>query len=177
MKKILILVGSNHSQSINKQLAEYAGHKLEGNQVDIVDLQNLDAPMYSIDIEKNQGHPEAIKSLYAQMQKYDAYIIASPEHNGLMPAILKNTIDWLSRVGGKFLGNKPVALLSTSPGATGGANNLKVMSHLLPWWGGQVVDTFSLGSFNEKFDTELKVITDSNEDEKLDTLMKSLIAA
>ena len=73
-----------------------------------------------------------------------------------MPAFLKNVIDWLSRAtepGQPFFGEtkKPVLLLSASPGETGGATNIKTMSELMPWWGGDVKGTYSLGSYYEKF--------------------------
>lgn len=177
MKKILAFVGSNHTQSINRQLAEYAATKLDGSQVDVLDLTNFEAPLYSIDIEKSTGHPESVKTLFDRIQIYDAYIIVSPEHNGLMPAVLKNTIDWLTRVEGKFLGNKPVVLMSTSPGGLGGANNLKIMSQLLPWWGGELIDTYSLGSFMEKFDTTENKITDTEEENRLISILDKLLAA
>jgi len=177
MKKILVLVGSNSTQSINRQLAEYAVTRLEGNPVDIMDLTNFEAPIYNIDTQKEYGFPDSVKKLYQNIQGYDAYIIFSPEHNGLMPAIFKNVIDWLSRIEGKFLGNKPVILMSTSPGGYGGANNLKIMSQLLPWWGGQLVGTYSLGNFHEKFNTKELRLNDENENNKLIEVMNKLIAA
>ena len=69
-----------------------------------------------------------------------------------MPAYLKNIIDWLSRLvpaQSPFFGEsaKPILLMSTSPGATGGASNLKALTGLMPWWGGDVKGTYSLGSF------------------------------
>ena len=94
-----------------------------------------------------------------------------------MPAVLKNTIDWLTRVQGKFIGGKPVLLLSTSPGATGGANNLSVMSKLLPWWGGLLVGTYSLGSFGENFDGESNSISNKEEEQKLIGVIDKLKAA
>ncbi|ABM03831.1 NADPH-dependent FMN reductase [Psychromonas ingrahamii 37] len=155
MKKILAFSGSNNSQSINQNLINITASKVKHNDVTVIDLKDFPLPIYSIDIE-TQGIPEEAKRLKKIMFGHDALIIASPEHNGSMPAFLKNTIDWLSRLakpGQSFFGEtkKPVLLLSTSPGATGGATNIKTMAELMPWWGGDVKGTYSLGSYYEKF--------------------------
>ena len=128
---------------------------MKKNDVTVIDLNDFPLPIYSIDIE-TQGIPEEVKKLKQIIVEHDALMIASPEHNGSMPAFLKNTIDWLSRVaepGQTFFGEtkKPVLILSTSPGATGGATNIKTMAELMPWWGGDVKGTYSLGSYYEKF--------------------------
>lgn len=155
MKKILAFTGSNNSQSIHQNLLNITASKVTNNDVTVIDLNDFPLPIYSIDIE-TQGIPEEVKRLKKIMGEHDALIIASPEHNGSMPAFLKNTIDWLSRLaepGQPFFGDtrKPVLLLSTSPGATGGATNIKTMAELMPWWGGDVKGTYSLGSYYEKF--------------------------
>ena len=155
MKKILAFSGSNHSQSIHQNLINITASKVVKNEVTIIDLNDFPLPIYSIDIE-NQGIPKEVIELRNIMIEHDALIIASPEHNGSMPAFLKNVIDWLSRAtqpGQPFFGEtkKPVLLLSTSPGESGGATNIKTMSELMPWWGGDVKGTYSLGSYHEKF--------------------------
>ncbi|NRA82494.1 MAG: NAD(P)H-dependent oxidoreductase [Gammaproteobacteria bacterium] len=165
MKKILAFSGSNHSQSIHQNLINIAASKVIKNEVTVIDLNDFPLPIYSIDIE-SQGIPEEVKRLRQIMIEHDALIIASPEHNGSMPAFLKNVIDWLSRATGPglpFFGEtkKPVLLLSTSPGETGGATNIKTMSELMPWWGGDVKGTYSLGSYHKKFiDGKLNSETD-----------------
>ena len=83
-------------------------------------------------------------------------MIAVPEHNGFMPAFLKNVIDWLSRLSTTETGffgthNIPVLLLSTSPGANGGATSLQTLHSLMPWWGAEVKATFSLGCFGTHY--------------------------
>ncbi|CAH9058190.1 hypothetical protein PSECIP111951_01823 [Pseudoalteromonas holothuriae] len=155
MKKILAFSGSNHSQSIHQNLIDITASKVTKHEVTVIDLNNFPLPIYSIDIEV-QGLPEEVKKLRQVLIEHDALIIASPEHNGSMPAFLKNIIDWLSRateLGQPFFGEtkKPVLLVSTSPGEAGGATNIKAMKELMPWWGGDVKGTYSLGSYHEKF--------------------------
>jgi NAD(P)H-dependent FMN reductase len=151
MKKILAISGSNSINSINTQLANYAAGLINNVETQIIDLKGFDIPIYSTELEKENGIPNAIQSLFNLIQEQDGFVIASPEHNGLMPAAFKNVIDWLSRVNMKFLGNKPVLLLSTSPGGNGGANNINVLKELLPWWGGKVSSKYSLGKFFDNF--------------------------
>ncbi|OKY25139.1 MULTISPECIES: NADPH-dependent FMN reductase [Thalassotalea] len=155
MKKVLAFSGSNHSQSINQTLVTLAAEKFTSHEVTIIDLNEYEMPLYGLDVQE-QGFPDSAIQLRELMSDYDALVIASPEHNGSMPAFLKNVIDWLSRLttpGKPFFGDKikPVLLMSTSPGATGGATNLKHMAELMPWWGGDVKDTYSLGGFYDKY--------------------------
>lgn len=152
--KLLVLVGSNQANSINRQLADYAA-SLSGYDYTVIDMLRFDeTPLYSSQRQQSQGFPAEIQELYAQIRQHDALIIASPEHNGSIPAVFKNVIDWLSRLQMKFLGNKPVLLMSTSPGANGGKTNLAHMAQLLPWWGAASIQTYSLGGFYQVFDAE-----------------------
>jgi NAD(P)H-dependent FMN reductase len=99
--------------------------------------------------------PLSITKLYDLIQSYDSIVIASPEHNGLPSAFLKNTLDWLSRnKGQKFFQDKKVVLLSTSPGGTGGASSLAKLKEVIPFWGATVVGTHSLGGFFDKVDSD-----------------------
>jgi len=151
MKKVLAFAGSNSSNSINKQLVDYAATLQEG--IDVIDLRDYDAPMYSIDLEQAEGVPAKIQELYTLIGGYDGVIMASPEHNGFPPAFFKNILDWLSRAEGeKFLKDKNVALLSTSPGGFGGQNNLNNMKNVMPYWGANIVGTYSLGKFYEQME-------------------------
>ncbi|WP_420582102.1 NADPH-dependent FMN reductase [Reichenbachiella sp.] len=163
MKKIIAFAGSNSSTSINMQLVKYAGSLVAYNEVEYLDLRDFDAPIYSADIEK-EGIPQPIKNLVAKLAGADAYIIGTPEHNGSLTAFLKNTIDWASRVEAKFLGGKPVLLLSTSNGKRGAAGSLEDLNNKMKYFAGDVAATFSLGSFTDSFDTAQGVVT--NEEEK-----------
>lgn len=153
MNKILAFSGSNSSVSINQRLVKAAAKIVDG--IDIIDLRDYDAPVYSQDIEGATGLPESILKLYDLIQKYDSIVIASPEHNGLPTAFLKNTLDWLSRnKGQKFLQDKKVVLLSTSPGGNGGASALAKLQEVIPYWGATVVGSYSLGNFFDKVDAD-----------------------
>ena len=167
MKKIIAFAGSNHSTSINQKLVEIAAQQVKDNQVEVLNISKLSAPVYSQDLEENEGWPLAIIDLMEQLQQADGLMIAIPEHNGYPPAFFKNIIDWMSRKERKFFGDKPTLLLSTSPGGKGGANSLNRLVQSMPHWGAQVVDTYSLGGFYSKIDKENGEITDAEEQQKL----------
>lgn len=156
MKKILAFSGSSSDQSINQLLVKLAASKVEGETVQVIDIRDYPMPLYNPDLEQSKGFPESALKLKQILAEHDALMIASPEHNGSMPAVFKNTIDWLSRMVEPmqpFFGDskKPVLLLSTSPGPNGGATNLATLANLMPWWGGDVIATYSLGSFFDHF--------------------------
>lgn len=147
MKKILVFSGSNSSQSINIQVVSYAACLLQNNAPSILDLRDFESPIYSIDSEKNDGIPENIKKLHAEFQDASGFIIACPEHNGSMPAFFKNYIDWLSRIQKNIFGNKPVFLLTVSPGQYGGGTVHESLTQLIPRWGGLLVASMKIGNY------------------------------
>ncbi|WP_192482895.1 MULTISPECIES: NAD(P)H-dependent oxidoreductase [Cysteiniphilum] len=162
MKTILIISGSSSKNSINKQLALIAEKHLSNVcHTDFVDLRNYCLPLYSIDIENDIGIPNDAKLLKSKINTCDAILIACPEHNGLPPTIFKNAIDWISRIEGKILSDKPITLFSTSPGKNGGKTSLSTLLSLIPWWGGKLVSSFSLESFYDNFSKDENKIMDN----------------
>lgn len=118
---ILALVGSLRSGSHNRQLAEAAAkHAPEG--VEVVLYEGLGTiPFYNEDIDVEGGVPEAATALRTAVAQADALLLLSPEHNGTIPAVLKNAIDWLSRpYGAGALTGKRVAVVGTAFGQYGG---------------------------------------------------------
>ena len=173
MTKIITLCGSNSKNSINRKLLEYAITCFKSSSVIHLEVSDYPMPIYCIDIENETGFPENTHKLRNALSDADGIVIVSPEHNGGMPAVLKNAIDWMSRVADKdspILFNKPTLLISTSPGVRGGSTNLKTMSALLPYWGASSVDSYSLVSFYDNFsDGKLS----SEENEKLVAVVES----
>lgn len=146
MKKILAFAGSNHTNSINHQLVEYTASLLDDMEVTILDIRKWVIPIYSIDMDPDET-PAEIEELMSLIQASDGFILSSPEHNGSIPAFLKNIIDWMSRRAKKVFGNKPMLLMSTSPGQGGGLTNRKQLEHMLPFQGAIITATYSLPSF------------------------------
>ena len=151
MNKVIAISGSNQVVSINSQLLNQTISGFENSEVTLLDLTQYPLPLYSQAIEA-EGMPENVQKIWDILAKHNALVLAVPEHNGFMPAFLKNTIDWLSRMATKDTGffatpNIPVMLLSTSPGGNGGATGLETLKNLMPWWGGEVKQCLSLGDF------------------------------
>jgi len=126
---ILIFAGSNRQDSINKKLAQIATQTAEqlGFKASFIDLKDYPMPLYDGDIEQNQGIPETAHKLEALIKTHDAIIIASPEYNGAFTPLLKNTIDWMSRINMMFLQSKVIGLMSASPSPSGGARSLALV--------------------------------------------------
>ncbi|GAA0872311.1 NAD(P)H-dependent oxidoreductase [Gangjinia marincola] len=160
MKKILAIAGSNSITSINKQLLEYIAAQLDEHEVKVVDLNQYEFPMYSVEHEKERSFPVDVQVLKNIIAEHDAVIISVAEHNGSVSAYFKNIIDWLSRINRNFLADKKVLLTSTSPGQRGGKSALEFMKMIVPRFGGTVVESFSFPSFHENFDQENKRVSD-----------------
>lgn len=166
MKNIIAFSGSNSNKSINQQLLAAAIKKIPNEDLQLVKLTDYAIPIYSQAIEES-GIPGPVKELYHLFCQADGFVLASPEHNGLPTAFLKNIIDWLSRIDQRFFGRKPLLLLSTSEGASGGASHLEVLCNLMPRWGAELSGTYSLGEFNKNFDVINQSITAQIENLKL----------
>ena len=163
--KILIFAGSTRRASFNRQLAHAAAQLARASHADVtlLELAELDIPMYNADVEAT-GTPPDVMKLKQLMFDHPAWIICSPEYNGSYTALLKNTIDWASspvksdsawQDGFKPFTGKVVGLLSASPGAMGG---LRSQSHLTPLlinlqcW--VAPKAFALGRAAEAFDAD-----------------------
>jgi len=177
MKKIVTIAGSNSSTSINKQLVNYAGSLLKDVQVDYLDLRQYDVPIYKFDDEQKDGIPEEITTLLNLLKSYDAYIIATPEHNGSLPAFFKNILDWLSRANREIFGQKPTLVLSTSPGGYGGAMALKTLANMLSRFDAVIKGEYSLVSFYDNYDVDKQQLKSEEEQRKLQAVIDGLMAS
>ncbi len=151
MKKIIAFGASSSSTSINKLLATYAASLFENTSTEILDLNDYELPLFSVDKEKNNGIPSLAHQFYDKLGTADLIIISFAEHNGAYSAAFKNTFDWISRINGKTFQEKPMLLLATSPGARGGSSVLEIAKNRFPFQGGIVKGSFSLPSFNDNF--------------------------
>lgn len=151
MKKILAFAGSNSPTSINHELILHVVANINEHPVEVLELRKLEIPMYSIILEK-EGYPNDVKFLYEKILEQEALIISVNEYNHNISGFFKNILDWLSRMDRKFLTGKKILLMSTSPGKRGGASALEYASHIFNFFGGEVLQSFSLPLFYENFD-------------------------
>ncbi|UJH92210.1 NAD(P)H-dependent oxidoreductase [Antarcticibacterium sp. 1MA-6-2] len=152
MKKILAFAGSNSSTSINHTFLTHVVDRIQGHEIKILKLREFDIPIYSIDLEKERGIPTDIRILKNLIDEHDALVISVNEHNGTVSAFFKNIIDWLSRMDRSFLTGKHILLMSTSPGARGAAAALDYTKHMLPRFGGKIIQSFSFPSFKDNLE-------------------------
>lgn len=171
MSTILAFAGSNSSTSINHQLVTYLTTQLKETSFELFKLSDMDLIVYSEDEQRDNGFPSSVNQIYKHIQASEGLLISVNEHNGNPSAFFKNILDWLSRLDRKFLEGKKIFLLSTSNGARGGVGSLEVVKNMLPRFGGEVVDTFSLSSFKENFSVEeTKITNDEIKNEILEKL-------
>lgn len=154
MKKIIIIGASNSTTSINRSLATYAASLLQNTENVVLDLNDYEMPIYSPERESGDGVPQAAQNFVQLIESADGLIVSLAEHNGSYSAAFKNVLDWTSRHKQKLWSEKAMLLLSTSPGARGGATVLAAAEGLFPRLGAKVVATFSLGSFYDNFNQE-----------------------
>ncbi|MEJ7611714.1 MAG: NAD(P)H-dependent oxidoreductase [Ferruginibacter sp.] len=150
--KIIAFAGSNSKQSINKKLATYAASLFEGATVEVLDLNDFEMPLFSVDLEKEIETPEAIGRFLAKIRSADLLIVSLAENNNSFNAGFKNIFDWNSRIEPKQFQNKPMLLMATSSGARGGSNVLEHAAVIFPRHNAIIKATFSLPSFRENFE-------------------------
>ena len=156
--RLLVIAGSTRSDALSKKLGRAACKLVEAPATaTFVDLRDFPMPLYDGDLEASGGLPEATVRLRALMLQHDAVVVATPEYNASIPAVLKNAIDWLSRPHAPEPGVSPwkhkiAGLLSSSPGALGGLRALVHLRQVLQNVGCLVVtEQFALGNAGAAF--------------------------
>lgn len=151
MSNLVAFAGSNSSRSINFRLVKYTVSLIGDPEVRLLDMAQMVLPVFSEDLERDEGYPPNLTELLDSIRRADGLIISVNEHNSNPSAFFKNVLDWLSRMDKDFLSGTKIFLMSTSRGRRGGAASLEVIKALLPRFGGEVVASFSLPSFNHNF--------------------------
>ena len=185
--KILVFAGSTREKSFNRQLARATATMASASGADVthIELSDFDVPMYNADLEA-RGTPAAVLKLKQITFENPAWIICTPEYNASYPALLKNTLDWISSPvksdpawtdGFKSSRGKVVGVLSASPGALGG---LRSQSHLAPLllnlqcWLAPV--NFALGYADKAFD-EIDTLVDEASRRKVQAVIDQVLWA
>jgi len=168
MMKILAFAASNSSNSINKQLATYAASLVEGAEVEMLDINDYEMPIFSLDREEEIGQHALAQQFFAKIGNSDAIIISFAEHNGSYTTAYKNLFDWMSRIDMKVFQNKPMVLLSTSPSPSGASSVLiTAVKGSATYFGADVKASLSIPSFFENFDIEAGKLKNAELDKQL----------
>lgn len=177
MKKILVLGASSSKNSVNKMLATYAGQQCENFEKIILDLNDFEMPIYSIDREEGNDLPELAIQFVQTIESVDGVIVSLAEHNGSYTAAFKNILDWASRHKKKLWSEKKMLLLSTSPGPRGAATVMETAKLSFPHLGADIVASYSLPSCFDNFSADDGIKNESIEhgfNDALNTFITSL---
>jgi chromate reductase, NAD(P)H dehydrogenase (quinone) len=161
--RVLVFHGSLRKASLNGRLAALAARTIEakGAEVDLAAMSDFDCPSYDLDVEHEEGVPVGANALCQRLKASDAFVIASPEYNSSMPGVLKNSIDWTSRVRPQPFNGKQGLLMSASPSMAGGNRGLWSLRIPLEHLGSRVYpDMFSLAQAHEAFAESGKLAND-----------------
>ncbi len=168
-KKIIAFGASSSKNSINKKLATYTANLFENAKVEILDLNDYEMPIFSVDKEAN-GFPKEAQAFLDKIAEADLLVVSMAEHNGNYTAAFKNILDWTSRITGKVFQGKKMLLMATSPGARGGKSVLDISKDRFPRHDANLVGTFSLPSFYENFDNANGIINNDLKNELLEII-------
>lgn len=177
MTKILVFAGSIRTGSYNQKLAALAASTLKSQDAEVthISLRDFDLPLYNGDFESASGVPENAKKLCRLFNAQQGIFIACPEYNSSFTPLLKNTIDWVSRVkdGTKPFG-KVFALGGASPGSFGGYRSMTQLRQCLEHGLDALVipEMVSIRAANDAFEE-----TGALKDEKLTKMLERCIKA
>ncbi len=184
--RLLAITGSERNGSLNRRLGAQAvaAARARGAQITAFDLRALALPLYDGDLEKSHGVPEGARRLRDALLASDAMLLVTPEYNGFPPPLVTNTFDWLSRLGAEgslasglaATANKPVGLMSASPGLLGGLRSLNFTRQyvsmafaMLP-----VPQQFALSRAHEAFD-EAGALKDPKAQASMEAVVDALL--
>jgi len=162
--KIVALVGSLRQGSLNRALLREAiAAAPAGVEVEILEISDI--PLYNGDVQ-DQGFPESVTRLADSIRQADGLVIVSPEYNYSISGVLKNTIDWLSRVPKQPFAEKPVGLMGASMGAMGTVRAQNHLRQVLICLNGLVMNKpeIYVGTAHTKFDEQGKLTDQSTRD-------------
>lgn len=130
--RIAVLPGSARSSSLNRRLAgDLAARFAErGRDASVIELADYPLPIYHGDDEVEHGVPDTAVRLHDVLARADGLVLVSPEYNGGLPALLKNSIDWVTRVDRAVFRRALIGLAATSPGRRGAQSVLTAMRHM-----------------------------------------------
>ena len=175
--KIIAFAATTSTQSINKMLVTYVANLVPNADIEILDLNDYELPLFSEDLEREIGQPQAATDFIAKLASSDAIIISFAEHNGLYSAAYKNLFDWCSRQAGRNIyQGKAMLLLATSTGERGAKSVLALATEASPRFGGDVRASVSVPLFNDNFDQSSLTITNTEINTEIKSAIDSLIS-
>lgn len=178
--KLIAFAASSSKHSINKQLATHAAQVVKADiypdaNIEILDLNDYEMPIYSIDKENDTGIPSLAQQFFDKIGSADALIVSFASHNGSYAAAYKNIFDWASRIDSKVFQGKPIVMLSTSPGAGGAKSVLENACESAPHFNADLRGSLSMPSFHDNFDTDSQSLKKGIFSDELTTELRKLL--
>ena len=183
---LLFFAGSAREDSFNKKIARLAASvaKANGIPATFADLADYPMPIYDGDAEAEHGPPDNARKLKALMQAHSGIFIASPEYNAGVSPLLKNSLDWVSRVRDEdeqplqVYKTRVFMLAAASPGGLGGVRGLMMLRQVLANGMGALVlpDQMIVARAHEAFDDKGR-LRNEKQLEQLKSLVWELVRA
>lgn len=168
-KHLLFLSGSTRKGSLNSLLAKAACDfaTTQGVTAEYIDLADYEMPLFNQDDESVNGIPENVIRLKQKFIEADGFFIATPEYNGSFTPVLKNALDWISRLHQEneapmaAYANKAAAIGGASPGGFGAMRALVPLRLLLANVGVNTVgNQIAVGTAHEAFNEDGKLVSE-----------------
>ena len=181
--KILVIPGSLRSGSLNAKLAAVLAYELAQSGADVtrISLGDFPLPIYDGDLQAKSGVPQHAVNLKRMIGAHHGVLIVTPEYNSSVPALVKNTIDWISRVQdphetrGQVFRERAFAIASASGNRLGGTRALAALRLILTACHASVVpNQFALSFADQAYD-EMDRLKHPADIEALQALVRQLI--
>ncbi|WP_369991866.1 NADPH-dependent FMN reductase [Pseudomonas xanthosomatis] len=175
--RIAVLLGSLREKSQHAAVAR-ALQSIADRDVEIQILDSIAAfPHYNADVQAD-GFPQCVVAMGKALQETDALVIVTPEYNYSVPGVLKNALDWISRLPEAPLSGKPVAIQTGSPGSIGGARAQYHLRQILVFFNAKVLNKpeVMISQLASKVDVESNTITDLATIEVIGAQLRALAA-
>src|SRR6201996_1435763 len=181
--KILVIPGSLRSGSLNAKLAAVVAHEIgqAGAEVTRISLADYPLPIYDGDLQAKAGVPKHAANLKRMMAAHQGVVIVTPEYNSSVPALVKNTIDWVTRVQdahearGQVFRERPFAIAAASESRLGGTRALAALRLILSACQATVIPSQLALSFADQAYDEMDRLRFPADIEALKALVRQLI--
>src|ERR1700687_3552783 len=181
--KILVIPGSLRTGSLNARLAATAAYELAQADVEVsrISLADFPLPIYDGDLQTKSGVPKHAINLKRMMSAHHGVLIVTPEYNSSLPALVKNTIDWVTRVQdahetrGQVFRERPFAIAAASESRLGGTRSLAALRLILTACHATVIPNQLALSFASKAYDDMVRLKHPADVEALAALVRQLI--
>ena len=181
--KILVIPGSLRTGSLNARLAAVAARELalSGAEVTRISLSDFPLPIFDGDLQAKSGVPKHAVNLKRMLAAHHGVLIVTPEYNSSVPAMVKNTIDWISRVQdphetrGQVFRDRVFAIAAASGNRLGGTRALSALRLILTACHASVVPNQLALSFADHAYDDMDHLKHPADIEALQALVRQLI--